>query len=623
MQIRNSGGEKPPLSNYSKAQKQAILHKSGPCIVLAGPGSGKTTVITGRLQNMLKQDRIDPNQILVITFTKYAAREMKDRFRKMGIAGASAVTFGTFHGIYYGMLKQVYRLEAGQILSEDEQKVITEAAVQDVERANHGKVTDKDVLLMIGKVKNNGGFQGITNDPEDRAIYRAYEKRKKAAGKIDFDDMLLLIFQVFREKPEILKKWQERYRYILIDEFQDCSRIQYESIKLLAGNRKNLFVVGDDDQSIYGFRGASPSIMKQFSKDYPEAKVICLDINYRSTGHIVSASGKVIAHNRNRFPKKIHTMNSKGKPVHVQELADMSEEADYVALQVKRKLEQGIRPEEIAVIFRTTQDASMTMSSFMNYNIPFFMKEKAFHLYEHFIAEDMKAYFRIAQGNRQRSDFLRIINRPNRYVSRNALEKEKTDFEDIRKFYCDKDWMLDRIDQMEEDMAEIGRMTPYAAFQYIRKKIGYQEFLWEYAQKQQIEKNELENIMDEIAESMKRKETLQEWIEYTDIYTNHLKELEKGETFTKEKVAFLTMHGAKGLEYRFVYVIEAEEGILPHRKAIRDGETEEERRLFYVAMTRAKEELVITYVKQKNGKDVSPSRFVQELFIPHHPQGVH
>ena len=614
------GGTKPPLSTYNEEQRRAIAHKNGPCMVLAGPGSGKTTVITGRICEMIETHHIPPEEILVITFTKYAVKEMKERFRKTEIHGAGSVTFGTFHGIYYGMLRQVYDLCAEQILREDEQSTIAEAAVKDVERTNGTRIGDKDVLLMIGKVKNNGGFQGITQDPEDRQVYHAYEKRKKAAGKIDFDDMLLLIYQLFQKRPDILKKWQERYRYILIDEFQDCSRIQYEIVKMLAGQRRNIFVVGDDDQSIYGFRGASPAIMKHFSEDYPEAKIVRLEINYRSAAHIVAASGKVIKNNKNRFPKDLRAVHDKGKPVHVQEVYDMAEEADYVAAAVKEKLKSGVLPEEIAVIFRTTQDAAMTMSAFMNYSIPFFMKEKAFHLYEHFIAEDIKAYFRIAQGIRQRNDFLRVINRPNRYISRTALEKERTDFEDLRTFYCDKEWMIDRIDQMEEDIREIAKMTPYAAFQYLRKKTGYQEFLCEYAKEKNPHAPALPGIMDEIAESMKKKESLQEWIKYTDVYTNHLKEMEKEDRFTDGKVAFLTMHGAKGLEYRFVYLIEAEEGIVPHRKAIRDGETEEERRLFYVAMTRAKEQLTISYVRQKNGKDVHPSRFVQELFTPLHPR---
>lgn len=179
------------------------------------------------------------------------------------------VTFGTFHGIYYGMLRQIYHMTPDQILTEEEQKTMIEASVADVERENHRRPAEKDVLLMIGKVKNNGGFAGISDDPEDRQLYHAYEKRKKEAGRIDFDDMLLLCYQLSCRRPDILKKWQERYSYILIDEFQDSSRIQYEIVKLLAGKKRNLFVVGDDDQSVYGFRGATPGIMRRFQEDFP------------------------------------------------------------------------------------------------------------------------------------------------------------------------------------------------------------------------------------------------------------------------------------------------------------------------------------------------------------------
>lgn len=616
----HSGGDAPPLSNFNQEQQEAVRHHNGPCMVLAGPGSGKTAVITGRLEYMIRTYGIRPESILVITFTKYAVKEMKERFlARMGLKQCP-VTFGTFHGIYYGMLRQIYHLTPDQILTEEEQKVMAEAAVKDVERENRTRPKDRDVLLMIGKVKNNGGFAGITDDPEDRQIYHAYEKRKKEAGRIDFDDMLLLCYQLFCRQPQILKKWQERYPYILIDEFQDSSRIQYEIVKLLAGESRNLFVVGDDDQAIYGFRGATPGIMKQFADDFPEAFVVRLSTNYRSSEFIVQASERVIQKNHFRFSKEMRAVHSKGKPVHVQELKDMGQEADYVAGEVKKKMDEGIRPEEIAVIFRTAQDASMVMSAFMNRGIPFFMKEKAFHLFEHFIAEDMKAYFRIAMGERRRSDFLRVMNRPNRYLSRSALEKERTEFEDLKLYYCDKEWMLDRIDAFEEDMESVSHMAPYAGFQYLLKKTGYQDFLHEYAQKMQMEETEITEIVEEIALSMKKIDTLKGWIDFTEIYTEKIRQMEKEEKFTKGKTAFLTMHGAKGLEYRCVYIIEAQEGTIPHRKALQDSEIEEERRLFYVAMTRAKEELTICYVKEKNGKEVHPSRFVQELFTRPRPE---
>lgn len=615
-----SGGEKPPLSDFNDDQRQAVCHGNGPCMVLAGPGSGKTAVITGRLEWMIRQNGIRPEQILVITFTKYAVKEMKERFfGRMGTK-TCPITFGTFHGIYYGMLRQFYHLTPDQIMTEEEQHTMIEAAISDVEKENRRRPKDKDALLMIGKVKNNGGFAGVTDDPEDRQIYHAYEKRKKAAGRIDFDDMLLLCYQLFCKRSDILQKWQKRYPYILIDEFQDSSRIQYEIIKLLAGKMNNLFVVGDDDQAIYGFRGATPGIMRQFIKDYPEASIVQLSHNYRSSEFIVRASGRVIQKNSTRFNKKLTAVHNCGNPVHVQELKDMSQEADYVAGQIKKRIEEGIAAEDTAVIFRTVQDASMVISEFMNRGIPFFMKEKAFHLFEHFIAEDMKAYFRIAIGEKNRSDFLRIINRPNRYISRSALEKEKTDFEDLKKFYCDKEWMLERIEQFEGDMRTISEMAPYAAFQYLMKKTGYMDFLREYALKMQIEESELTEIADEIAQSMKKKASMKEWIDYTRIYTEKVQQLEKEEKFTKGKTAFLTMHGAKGLEYRCVYIIEAQDGTVPHRKAMKESEIEEERRLFYVAMTRAKEELVICYIKEKNGKEVHPSRFIGELFTRPRPE---
>ena len=614
MEKQYGGGEKPPLSNFNEAQKKAVCHRDGPCMVLAGPGSGKTAVITGRLEWMIRNLQIRPEEILVITFTKYAVKEMKERFwERMGTRNYP-VTFGTFHGIYYGMLRQIYHMTPDQILTEEEQKTMIEASVADVERENHRRPAEKDVLLMIGKVKNNGGFAGISDDPEDRQLYHAYEKRKKEAGRIDFDDMLLLCYQLFCSRPDILKKWQDKFRYILVDEFQDVNQAQYDVVRMLAEPQNNLFVVGDDDQSVYGFRGAKPGIMMEFMKDYPKAKRVLLDINYRSSAYIVNGALRVIGNNKIRFEKKIEAFQKADETVHVQEVKDPVQEAEYVLGKIKECQEKGIAYTDIAVLYRTNIDARAMSELMMEYQIPFVMKEHLNNIYEHFIAQDISSYFHLSQGEYSRKYFLQIANRPNRFFSRDSMKGGTVTYDSLREYYRDKNWMTDRVDQLEWDMKMIKDKTPYAAIQYIRKHMGYDEFLKDYAAYRKISVEDLFAVLEEIWQNSKGYRTISDWFEHVERYGEILKE-QNCKKNAAEGVNLMTMHAAKGLEFDTVFVIEADEGSSPYKKAVTDEEIEEERRLFYVAMTRAKRKLIISYVKEKNGKDMTPSRFVSELLF--------
>lgn len=609
----------------NKEQKEAAFHKDGPCMVLAGPGSGKTFTIINRIRTLIEIHRVPPSKILVITFTRYAVQEMRSRFIRLFQGNNPGVTFGTFHGIYYGILKAVYQLDAGCLLSEEEQKELLKGAVLEVnpkERKDSEEEYLRELLLGIGKVKN-GGCKLADQSEEWRAVYRAYEQRKKALRKIDFDDMLTLCYRLFLEHPDILKQWQDRYPYILVDEFQDSSRIQYEILKLLAASSGNVFVVGDDDQSIYGFRGARPEILQRFEEDYPGLKKVTLATNYRCSKHIVDAAARVIEQNQNRYKKNIVSGRERGTSVHIQEVRNAREEGDYVADEIRKRIQRGIAPNEIAVIFRTNREAGDFAQLFMDRGIPFFMRELVWNIYEHFIAQDMSAYFRMALGSRARKDLLQIMNRPNRYIGRDAIEKEYTSMEDIRSFYCTMDWMMRRVDEWEVDLQTISHMTPYAAMMYLRKKTGYQDFLKEYAKQKKVDFTELAEILDTLTEEAKRYRTLEEWLRHAEEYTTALetqKSQTRRQTADPNAVIFLTMHGAKGLEYDTVFVVRANEGVCPHKLSVRDDEIEEERRLFYVAMTRAKNKLTISYVKEKNGKEQRPSRFAEEvLTLPPHP----
>ena len=604
---------------FNEAQTQAIQHTDGPCLVLAGPGSGKTLTIVNRVKYLIEKQKVRPEEILVVTFTRFAAAEMKSRLCLVMGKRDLPITVGTFHGIYYGILKWAYRMNQENILSETEKYQILRGVINK-ERMEIFDEEDfiQDIAAEIGKVKNNRiPLEEFVSEKCSadafRNIYRNYEQHRKELKKIDFDDMLVLCYELFRSRPDVLAQWQKKFRYVLIDEFQDINRIQYDVIRMLAQPENNLFVVGDDDQAIYGFRGADSELMLGFGKDFPDAKQILLGMNYRSTANIVQNSLKLIENNVERYSKKLEANREGGSCLHIQEVKDPVEEAEYVLEEIQKCKENGIKEEEIAILFRVHTDARAVVEAMVERKIPFQMKEHLPNIYEHFIAKDIMAYFRLATGARNRQDFLQVMNRPKRYLGRDSVAGTKVSFEDMRKFYCDKDWMIDRIDQFEWDVKMLMKMAPYAAIQYIRKRIGYDDFLKEYAFTHQINRSDLNEVLAEIEEAAKAFTSVEEWFTHVEEYTETLRAKEKERNRPRPGVRLMTIHASKGLEFKQVFLIEANEGRIPYQKAKTDKEIEEERRLFYVAMTRAKDFLKICYVKIKNGKEVTPSRFVDEL----------
>lgn len=614
--------------SLNHAQSTAVAHRDGPCMVLAGPGSGKTLTIAKRIEYLITRYKVRPEEILVITFTKYAAREMKERFRQvMGTAGMP-VTFGTFHGIYYGILKWAYRLDQSNLLTDEEKYALIRQEAAKLEWEELAQAEDerdylKELAAEIGNIKNNcydiESYESARyGEQRFRRLYHSYEGEKKRLRKIDFEDMLVMCRSLFLKRPDILGRWQEKFRYILVDEFQDVNQAQYDVVRMLAAPQNNLFVVGDDDQSVYGFRGAKPGIMMEFAKDYPDAKRVLLDVNYRSAAHIVDGALRVIAHNEERYDKRIRAKKDKGETIHVQEVSDPVEEARYISRQIREYRKAGIPYKEMAVLYRTAVDARALSEVLTERQVPFVMKEKLTSLYDHFIGTDIMSYLHLSQGHYERRYFLQVANRPKRYISRDSMREGQVSYESLRNFYCDKDWMMDRIDQWEWDMKMLKNQAPYAAIQYIRKGIGYDEFLREYAAGKGISEEDLLTVLEEIQQNSREYQTIEEWFVHVENYKEMLeKQKAKGgrEAADGDGVMLMTMHGAKGLEYEVVFVIEGNEGSTPYKKAKTKEALEEERRLFYVAMTRAKSKLIISYVKEKNGKDVSPSRFVEELIL--------
>jgi DNA helicase-2/ATP-dependent DNA helicase PcrA len=610
-------------------QRKAITHKEGPMMVLAGPGSGKTTVITHRVKQLITPCGVDPRHILVITFTKAAAGEMKQRFEKMmqedsiskGHAGSTyPVSFGTFHAVFFQILKYAYGLTGAHILKEEQRYEIIRSLVEKyqivVDDRNEFEQGILDEISVIKGEMMDVSHYYSKNCPEDtfRKLYYGYEEWLAREGRIDFDDMLVKCYELLSARPDVLAGWQKRYQYILIDEFQDINRIQYEVIKLLAQPENNLFIVGDDDQSIYRFRGAKPEIMLRFPKDYPNTKEVCLSINYRSTGNIVKAAEKVIRHNKVRYPKNITTNNAPGLKPSIQSFSDTAAETLRVVDEVKAYMQAGYAYSDIAFLFRTNMDARMLVERFMEYNIPFHVKDTLPNLYEHWIARDFISYMRIAMQIATRGDFLRVANKPNRYISRDAMKDAQLDFFVLEQFYeTERPWMVKRIEEWEMQAEFISRMRPAAAIHYIRNAVGYDEYLVDYASYRRMEVEDLYDVAGQLEESAKEFKTIMEWFDHIDDYKEQLKQQAQLQNTVKNSIEISTIHSAKGLEYPIVYLLDVNEGVIPHQKAMLDEDMEEERRLFYVALTRAKERLHIYSVQTRFHKSVALSQFLIEL----------
>lgn len=612
----NCGVRKQEMA-FSKAQTQAIMHKDGPMMVLAGPGSGKTTVITHRVQYLTKEYGIDPGDILVITFTRAAAGEMRERYEAL-TGGGSRVTFGTFHSIFFRILKLAYRYTADNIVREEQQmqfvRELAQAGGLEPEDENEFAAS---ILSEISSVKGERialehYYSKNCPDAVFRQLYAGYEEKMRRAGLIDFDDMMVLCLELFTERKDILSAWQRRYRYILIDEFQDINRLQYEIVRMLAKPEDNLFIVGDDDQSIYRFRGAKPEIMLGFERDYPGAGRILLDVNYRSTEEIVVPALRLIGENQKRFSKAIHTTGRHGKNVITKLWQDPGEENLAIAREIQLYLQSGVRPGDIAVLYRTNAGPRFLMEKLMEYNLPFRTRDTVPNLYEHWISRNILTYIRIAMGSRAREDILQVINRPKRYISRDAMPDETVSFEKMKAFYAEKDWIAERIESLEGDLRAIARMSPLAAVNYIRQGMGYDEYLIEYAAFRRMRPEELLETADELKESAAGFKTFDEWFAHIDAYKEELLRQAAQRRTETDAITLATMHSAKGLEFPIVYILDANEGITPHSRAMLDEDMEEERRLFYVAMTRAKTRLHVYAVRERYHKKAEVSRFVWE-----------
>ena len=606
---------------YNPSQQKAVAHGDGPALVLAGPGSGKTAVITGRTVRLI-QNGISPSSILVVTFTRAAAVEMKERFLKIIGRSASPVTFGTFHGIFYGILKNTYRISGSNILADARAlqllREILDHTCPDSREADLPSSVAREISQVKGSQMNvNHFYSGVLPTDAFRKVFRAYENWKKENRMLDFDDIITRCYDLLTTRPEILHLWQEKFQYILVDEFQDISPLQYAIIRLLALPGNNLFIVGDDDQSIYRFRGANPDLMLNFPKVYPNCRVIALEENYRSTPEILSASGNLIRHNRKRFDKNILATRPSGSPVFYECFDNPRKECMHMAEQIRASHDKGMPYEETAVLFRTNVGCREAVEQLMAYQIPFRMGDVIPCVFDHWITKDILAYMDLGAMSSvrrgKRNDFLRIYNRPNRYFSREAFYDPIVTYESLYSYYEDKDWMVRRVDELETNLTVIRRLAPYGALHYIRREIGYENYLRDYAMQRNIPPEDLFQVLDELTESARNYRTLEEWKESMKRYREKLEQERVRRSEERSGVIVSTLHASKGMEYDSVYILDVNEGIIPYHKAVLDADLEEERRMLYVGMTRARKDLYLYSVKERYDKKIAPSRFLREI----------
>lgn len=606
------------MASFNEEQKRAITHKDGPMLVLAGPGSGKTLVITYRTRWLIEYAGVNPSNILVVTFTKAAAKEMKERFNRL--TGQSLpVSFGTFHSIFFSILRYAYGLTGDNILREEKKRqflteIIHSMDLEIDEENDFISSVVGEISLVKGEMMNLEYYH--SNSCADDIfcnIYRAYDERLRRERLLDFDDMLVFCYELFDQRPDILKIWQNKFQYILVDEFQDINKIQFAIIQMLAKPRNNLFIVGDDDQSIYQFRGAKPEIMLGFESEYKECKKVILDINYRSSTDIVECAKRLIENNEKRFQKEIKANSPNFCPVDIRSFQTQREENLKMIELIRQYAKDGIPYQEMAVIFRTNIQPGTLIRALMEYNLPFQVKDGIPNIYDHWIAKNLLTYMEVALGSRERSKILSIINRPNRYVKRDMLKAPVIDLRDIAYKMTDKPWMVQRILDFIKDLDMIKDMSPYAAITYIRNIVGYDKYLREYAEFRRINVDELFDVIQEIQESAKEFDTILEFFKHIKMYGEELKRQKQEEKQEKNRIVLTTMHSAKGLEYEVVFVPEVNEGVIPHKKAVKDAEIEEERRLFYVALTRAKKYLHVFTVKELFHKEIAPSLFLPEI----------
>ena len=616
-------------------QIHAIFVGTAPLMVLLGPGSGKTTVIIQRIRRLTEKMGVSPYRILVITFTKAAAEQMKTRYA--ALQGKAGVMFGTFHSIFFRILRQACGYSLEQVLSEDErrntmQKLVTEARISVQDQEEYIQQFFSQYSLMKNQLQDVSDFMpdGLPKD-EFVALTKKFDGWKRRNEKIDFDDMLTECYEVLSQDEKTRKMWQDRFDYILVDEFQDVNRAQYACLQMLAAPKNNLFVVGDDDQSIYGWRGANIRNILDFEKDFPNTTVIKLEQNYRSTKKILDAANAVIQNNVTRKEKSLWTENDSGSIIHIYKADNEYDEARYVAEQIEQLQKEGKSLNNFAVLYRANAQSRTVEDQLVKKGIPYRLFGGV-RFYERKEIRDILSYLKVLANPADTIALRRIINVPKRGIGDTSLEKVVT--------YAQNHGMglyeaLAHLDDMPELKTRAKKFKEfYELFESLRrdyegmtaaelidavvKRSGYlQQLLTEGTDEALARIENIDEFVNKATEYDKQNPEagLEGFLEEVALVADI-----DGYNEGDESVVLMTLHSAKGLEFPYVFIIGMEEGIFPGYRAVMFGgekEIEEERRLCYVGITRAKEVLYMTHAKSRMQHGLTqynpPSRFLKEI----------
>jgi len=604
------------------AQEEAIIHKDGPAMVLAGPGSGKTFVIVERLRYLIEEYEVSPSSILVITFTKAAAIEMQQRFLKITDSSYPEVSFGTFHSLFYNILRE-HAKEAGfynKIEIADElfkyklvKDILINALRNGNENMNKFSLLDeneivKDIISEISRIKNAGlspdlSSQSVPYRDYFKTIFEKYNDNLKSFGKIDFDDMSLICAQLFEKRKDIAAGYKERFKYILIDEYQDINEMQQKNIESILNPEQNLFVVGDDDQAIYGFRGAKPGIMMEFEKRMNrDVHIVKLSVNYRCGKDILDNAGLVIAENKMRFKKKL--VSGTGINGYVVARRYRTREDQYNAMSIFLSGQSVLK--DIGILCRTNSECK-TVALFLKQTG---IKSNIDNTDDTEIYGDegvmlCVCYLSFACIENSRALFYKIMNKPLRYISRESAQKDNVRKEDILSFYRGNRDRCNVVNKLFREIAMISKMRPALSVRFVRKEIGI-DALFPNSRKK----------LDIFEEMSKEYSDTKAFINaFKKEKENHAAKHKAGkrQSTSDDAVNILTLHGSKGLEYKYVWIPDLNEGIIPSRSAVSEAEKEEERRMLYVGMTRAKEALIMSYICGTKENAMLPSRFLRPI----------
>ncbi len=599
---------------YNESQTRAIYCGTDPVLVIAGPGSGKTLVMIRHILSLIEDHHIPPGKIMAVTFSRAAAGQMKARFlSSMSLNCTDVPYFGTFHSIFLSILRSHPAYSSFKVISVPEKNRLIISEIENLNiRCSDINSLAGDILSSISYFKSGMRRSPLCpplNDNVFLEIMKNYEEQKNSRLLLDFDDIIINCLRLLSENKSLLKTYQERFPYICVDEFQDISPLQYEVLKLLSQESRSVFAVGDDDQSIYGFRGAYPGIMKQFLKDFPECGTIFLNTNFRSSRSIIISSLRLINTGGDRFEKHFVPAPSAAEGnVIINKFSDAEEQYREIAAKVKKAKGSS------AILFRKHMDALPLLNVLEKAGIPFSCSGITPSFMHSFAVKDICSYIKLSMllGNGKTGGFedllVNIINKPSRYIKREAVSFSAPDvFHSMEVFYADNKKILTNITQLRSHLAFMKGLSPYACIKYIRNVCGYDRWLSECSLDGKTDISRAEAALKAFEDYAVNFSSLNELLCFTEKTSN----AESSEGIPA--VSVMTLHASKGLEFDNVFIPDCIQGTIPAAGAVQDGSIAEEKRLFYVGMTRAKQNLWISYPEIRGLKKTVPSEFLDCL----------